>query len=293
MMSIDLAAFEKNFVYRHTGTIAEISADLLSLRQFDARHERLQKRWGIGIAACVLLAMLTSFLSRPLGATAGYVWLGICLVGFVVAIVQTVRHGRANLANRRYELAAEVLRLLEKDSPKDATVELQLDLQNPNHASKKKREGKVGPWQVKYFVDPWLKLQGRFLDGTTYRLIGTEKYQARNKHYRSRSGKSKSKSKSKSATQITLSLKPSAKRYSGLEQISKDAAKAVQLPSWSHSKSVGVANGRLHLTAATTADWKGQLPQPDSPDAASGPHLVAMMFLSLYQTLNQARTSRK
>lgn len=292
-MSIDNAAFEKTFVYRHTGTIAEISADLLSLRQFDARHERLMKCWGVGIGACVLLAMLTSFASGTIGVPTAKVLLGLCLAGFVLSIVQTVRHGRSNLANRRYELAAEVLRLLEKDSPKDATVELQLDLQNPHHASKKQREGKVGPWQVKYFVDPWLKLQGRFLDGTAYRLIGTEKYQARKKRYRGRSGKWKSKSKSKSATQITLSLKPSAKRYSGIEQLSGDVAKSVQLPDWSHSKSVGVANGRLHLTAATTANWKGQLPQPNSPDEVSGPHLVAMMFLSLYQALNQARTSRK
>lgn len=292
-MRLDLAQFQKTLIYQHTGTITEICADLLGLSQFDALHERLRSRWGWSALALIPVGLVSAFVSSPLNHASkpALVWLGICFVAFVTCLVQWIRHSRVDLSNRRYELANEVLRLLEKDSSKEATIELQLDLRKPNHASKKQRDGTVGPWKVKYFVDPWLDLRGRFLDGTSYRLLGVEKFQARTKTYRSSSGKSKSKSKSKSSTQVTLSLKPSGKRYAEVEEIAPKLTAAVQLPGWASSRSVDAADGRVSLTTFTTANWTGQ---PRGPDATqpSGPHLVAMMFLSLYQALNQSRVSR-
>ena len=292
-MRLDFAQFQKTLIYQHSGTIAEICADLLGLSQFDALHERLRSRWGWSALALIVVGLTSAFVSSPLNHASlpALVWLGICFAAFITCVVQWVRHSRADLANRRYELANEVLRLLEKDSSQEATIELQLDLRKPNHASKKQRDGTVGPWKVKYFVDPWLDLRGRFLDGTSYRLLGTEKFQARTKSYRSRSGKTKSKSKSKSSTQVTLSLKPSGKRYAEVEQISPKLTAAVQLPSWASSKSVDAADDRVSLTTFTTAAWTGQPRGPDST-SPSGPHLVAMMFLSLYQALNQSRVAR-
>jgi hypothetical protein len=148
---------------------------------------------------------------------------------------------------------------------------------------------------VEYFLDPWLDLSGRFLDGTSYRLQGFEKHQARRKTYRGRSGKTKSKSKSKSALQVTLSLKPSPKQYAEADSISTKLKETVQLPGWCKQKSAGIHKDRLQLTTQTTVDWHGQpLPrQPDEKTFASGPHLVAMMFLSLYQALNQSQIRRK
>jgi hypothetical protein len=126
-------------------------------------------------------------------------------------------------------------------------------------------------------------------------LQGLEKYQSRRKTSRSSSGKTKTKTKSKSALQVTLSLKPSVKRYAEPEAISAKLNRTVQLPGWSEQKSVGVHKDRLQLTAQTTEEWHGKPlpPQPDETTAASGPHLVAMMFLSLYQALNQSRARRK
>ncbi len=292
-MRLDLAQFQKTLIYQHSGTIAEICADLLGLSQFDALHERLRRRWGWSAVVLIVVGMVSGFGGRRLNLATLPAQVGgvVCFVAIVYCLTQWFRHSQADLANRRYELANEVLRLLEKDSSKEATIELQLDLRKPNHASKKQRDGEVGPWKVKYFVDPWLDLRGRFLDGTSYRLLGVEKFQARTKSYRSRSGKSKSKSKSKSSTQVTLSLKPSGKRYAEVEQISPKLAAAVQLPGWASSRSVDTADGRVSLTTFTTANWTGQ---PRGPDAAqpSGPHLVAMMFLSLYQALNQSRVPR-
>ncbi|MFM9965191.1 MAG: hypothetical protein ACKV2Q_28670 [Planctomycetaceae bacterium] len=292
-MPLDLAQFQKTLIYQHSGTISEICADLLELSQFDALHERLRSRWGWSALALVPIGLVSAFVSSPLNHASmpALVWLGVCFAAIVVCVVQWIRHRRADLANRRYELANEVLRLLERDSSKEATINLRLDLRSPNHASKKQRDGTIGVWKVKYFVDPWLDLSGRFLDGTSYRLIGVEKFQARKKSYRSRSGKYKSKSKTKSSTQVTLSLKPSAKRYAEIEQIGTKLDAAVQLPNWASSRSVGAANGRVFLTTMTKSDWSGQ---PRSPKSTgnSGPHLVAMMFLSLYQALNQSRVAR-
>ena len=299
-MAVDIATFEKDFIYQRTATIPEVTADLQTIGQFDAFHERLMKRWGYSIAASIFVgigsfiacAATDAFNKHTAFAVA---WLGLCLCGLITCIVKYLKHGQSDLPNRRYELVEEVLRLLEKDSASNEPVIVRLDLQRPDHTSKKSREGKVGPWDVQYFLDPWLDLSGRFLDGTSYRLQGLEKFQARHKKYRGRSGKSKSKSKTKSALQVTLSLKPNAKQYAEPEAISSKLKNTVQLPEWSGQKSVGVHKARLQLTAQTTAAWHGKpLPhQPDEKTYASGPHLVAMMFLSLYQALNQSQTKRK
>ena len=245
-----------------------------------------------GIVSFFLVAFIKS-LQRYNSVALG--WLGFCFCGFVVCIIIYWRHRKFDLPNRRYELLDGVLRLLERDSSSNDSVSVRLDLQKPDHKTKRSREGKVGPWDVVYFLDPWLDLSGRFLDGTSYHLQGLEKFQNRRKSYRSRSGKRKSKSKSKSALQVTLSLKPKAKKYAEPETISATLKDTVQLPGWCDQKSVGVHKDRLLLTAQTNAEWHGKPlpPQPEGNTPASGPHLVAMMFLSLYQALNQSQTTQK
>ena len=298
-MSIDITEFEKNYVYERTATIPEVTADLQTIAQFDAHHEQLKKKWGFAIAGSVLFGIASFFglaISKQLdrNTVLAVIWLGLCFCGFVFCIMQYRKHSRSDLANRRYELLEEVLRLLLRDSSEKETVAVRLDLQRPDHTTKRTGEGKVGPWSVKYYADPWLDLSGRLLDGTSFRLEGLEKYQARRKTYRSTSGKTKSKSKSKNALQVTLSLKPSAKQYVTPDAIAAKLESTVQLPGWSARKSVGLHKDRLQLTAQTTAEWHGKPlpPQPDDTTYASGPHLVAMMFLSLYQALNESRTKR-
>lgn len=298
-MSVDLATFEKEHVYQRTALISDITADLQIIGQFDAYHERQRSKWGylmaasglIGIGSFLALAKFDVLQTQTLIAVG---WLGMCLCALIACVVQYLKHDAFDLANRRYELIQEVLRLLEKDSPRDEPVSVRLDLKIPNHATKQVREGKVGPWDVEYFLDPWLDLSGRFLDGTSYRLQGLEKYQARHKTYRSRSGKTKSKSKSKSALEVTLLLKPSGKQYAEPEVIAAKLNNTVQLPEWCQRKSAGLHKDRLQLTAQTKAQWHGKPlpPVPDEKSLASGPHLVAMMFLSLYQALNQSQLKR-
>jgi len=298
-MSIDIAQFEKNYVYERTATIPEVTADLQTIARSDAHHEKLKREWGYAIAGCVAVGFVSFFILAGTNQfqknnTFAVIWLGLCFAGFVTSIVYYRKHSGADLANRRYELLEEVLRLLQRDSAANETVAVRLDLQRPDHSSKKTGDGKVGPWKVKYFTDPWLDLSGRFLDGTSFRLQGLEKFQARRKTYTSSSGKSKSKSKTKSALQVTLSLKPSAKQYENPEAIASKFEGTTQLPSWSDRKSVGLHKDRLQLTAQTSEEWHGK-PLPANPDHnnyASGPHLVAMMFLSMYQALNESKTKR-
>lgn len=299
-MSVDIADFEKTFVYQRTATIPEVTADLKTIGQFDAYHEQQKSKWGKGMATSFFIGLVSFILigtanSFQQYAVVAIIWLGLCFCAFIVCAIKRSKHGASDLANRRYELLEEVLRLLEKDSASNEPVAVRIDLQKPDHATKRVREGKVGPWNVQYFLDPWLELSGRFLDGTSYRLQGLEKYQARRKTYRSRSGKSKSKSKSKSALQVTLSLKPNPKRYAESEELSAKLKQSLQLPPWSNQKFVGVHKDRLLLTALTPADWHGKPipPNPDDDSFFSGPHLVAMMFLSLYQALNQSQLKQE
>ncbi len=278
-------------------------ADLAAIRAFDARQETILKRWaivgGVGVLGAIL-ALVWLFAARPERHDAAPVILFLGSLGLMLlaAIIWNLLKKR-NLENRRYEIAERVLRFLQRDTARDAEVALKIDFTRPNTKAKFVRKGTAGHWKVKYFADPWLRVQGRLLDGTLCRLGVVEKRQDRSRWATSRSGKSKLKTKTKSATELIVNLKVKTRRYPGLPALAKAKSQlpqAVKLPEWARLKSVRIQvpekseRALLHLSTATTQDWTcGPASQPEGH--ASGVRWFAMSILSLYQLLNRARTA--
>ena len=151
---------------------------------------------------------------------------------------------------------------------------------------------------MKYYIDSWLRVRGRLLDGTSYRLSAIEKHQHRSKTTRGRSGKMKSKSKTKSASELIVGLKVKTRRYPGLHELAKAAQGAVKLPEWASLKAYRVhapeGTDRWHVVAEVGHERTVVVRpagQPEGP--TSGVRWFAMSFLSLYQVLNFARAQNK
>ena len=285
-MAVDPAPLKMPLIYRRNAPIAAILGDLAAIRTLDRASERGSSRWGaIGCLGIVCTAV-TGFLFFPVAP--------LFLILGIVGGVLWWRNKRGDVENRRYELLARVLDLLARDTPRDTQVNVALDLRPPSHQDKFDRKGKVGPWDVKFYTDPWLTLQGRLLDGSAYRLTLIDRHQARSRTARSRSGKMKRKSKSKCATQAHLALKVKARRYPRLGELAGAAPSAVKLPEWATLKKLAIptaAGARVSLHAVTKSKWDAPPPgQDETPQ--SGARLVAMMFLSLYEVLNLARPAK-
>ena len=301
-MPADLGRFKETLVYSRRATVPELLEDLAAIRAFDLEHEKAQRFWGqfgcLGavLAGVSLVAVVATLESSRMPAL--FIVPILLLAGAITAGVTWSRHRKQNLENRRYELLERILGFLRRDSRPDGAIHVDLDLRPANDPKKHLRDGKVGPWKVKYYADRWLRVSGRLLDGTTYHLSAMDKRQDRHKTYRSRSGKMKSKSKTKSATQLTLSLKVKTRRFPGLAGRAADAKGAVQLPPWASLKAVRVAapagsdKSSLMLSSVTTAPWTA--PEPGSkPPPQDAVRWFAMSFLSLYQVLGSARAQKQ
>ena len=234
-----------------------------------------------------------------MGPTARFALIGVFVTMLVVGSVTRWARSGLNLENRRYELAERVIRFLRLDSPPDAEISLQLDLQRPYIRRKQVRTGKVGPWNVTYYSDPWLRVQGRLVNGTAYRLTAIEKHQLRNKRYRSRSGKMKSKSKTKAATELIVGVRVKRRRFPEFARLSpKSAVQLVQLPEWAKLKACKVDapatsdRGTLTLRSATNQAWSCEA-EGEAQEPTSGVRWFAMSILSVYQVLNLARVPEK
>ncbi len=216
-MPVDLGRFNSTLVYSRRAPIDALLEDLAELRAFDGKQEKiltlLDNRWHGRLDRCDRVDHPGQFVRCRTGIPRLVRDHRVFVVMTVVGFATRWARSRLNLENRRYELAERIIRFLGRDSRPDAEVSLQLDLQRPNIKRKAVRNGQVGPWKVTYYTDPWLRLQGRLLDGTAYRLTAIEKHQLRSKTYRSRSGKMKSKSKTKSASELIVGVRVKSRRY--------------------------------------------------------------------------------
>ena len=298
-MPVDLGRFNSTLVYSRRASIDALLEDLAELRAFDGKQEKILTVWTIVGTVGLLGAIASIFLANSSSAarvsTAWYAIIGVFVAMTVVGFATRWARSRLNLEDRRYELAERILRFLRRDSRPDAEVSLQLDLQRPSIKRKAVRQGQVGPWKVTYFSDPWLRLQGRLVDGTAYRLTAIEKHQLRSKTYRSRSGKMKSKSKTKSATELIVGVRVKGRRYPELSKLApKNAHQVVQLPEWASLKACRIDapassdRATLVLKSATTQAWSCEA-MGDAEPPTSGVRWFAMSILSVYQVLNLAR----
>ncbi|MAD80757.1 MAG: hypothetical protein QGG71_24140 [Pirellulaceae bacterium] len=289
LASFDEAKFKRSLCYNVTSSAETVLTDMDFLRQFDIEQEKKSRLWlgvgWLGIVGIVIgAACFFGMQSVVLGGAAGVLGLVTAIAGFSVRAI----HGRLDLDDRRYEVVAGLLRLLSKDMADDAPVTVALDFQPHNHKKKLQRKGKVGYWNVQFFVDGWLTMQGRFLDGTKYTVTLIEKQQDRHRTKRSASGKTKHKHKTKNSSEAIISLKIKEKRYPQAQELYKTLNETLKLPSWVELKSV-VAEGDV-LTLRTTSRVTWDAPGPGEKAAArDGINWMAMMFLSLYRFLNNSK----
>jgi tellurite resistance protein len=300
--SLSEEEFAESLQYRVRSTADRVLADIKFLKQFDAIQQSRAASWKkkrnyglVGGLAGGILILIGANVATALAAL-GVV---VLIVGFgwtIFASVQASSSAKLDLENRRYGLLDGVVRLVAADVGGDTPLGVSLDFRDETHADKLQRKGKVGRWDAEFYVDRWLDLQGRFVDGTKFSVAMIEKHQKRHRTKRSRSGKIKHKNKTKHATEAIVSLKIKGKRYPQLTGQAKQVDKYIQLPPKATLKSIRVEGEQLVLRSTCTVPWS--LKSMGEPEFAErvrgGPGLdgvnwLAMMLLSLYALLNESK----
>lgn len=291
-MAVNIAEFKKTCVYEVQQTIPETVDDIAELRSLDKRFEKVETVWrwvAVVLTVCTVLGFFGFILAQqPVFGLAAVA----LLIPSVIAWVMKAKWGRLNTEDRRYELLEELLKLLKVDMAENEAVRIRLDLSEQDASHKYQRKGKVGRWTVRYFVDPWLRLEGRLLDGTRFLVTMIAKTQQRTRVKRSRSGKTKRKQKKKFGAEASVMLKVKPARYRHLANLSEDAIEALQLSQNTERKAMTIDERGLGLRVRLSPSWRATSSDKSSAPS-SGTHALAMMFLSLYQILNLSRAIDK
>lgn len=287
-VTFDDQDFKRSLQYKSSATAESVVSDMAHLRQFDGEQEKQIQIWtavgALGIGVVIIGGICLFSGSTTPGIVLAVIGLVMAIAGFSIKAIR----GRLNLDDRRYELVAGLLKLLSKDMPSEAPVDVSLDFRAHNDADKFLRNGKVSYWNVKYFVDRWLEMRGRFIDGTKYSVTVIEKQQDRSRTKRSASGKIKHKSKVKNCSEAIITLRIKEKRYPNAKELYRELNKTLQLPPWVELKSIKAEGDLLTMRATTSNRWEATGPG-ESPAKLDGVHWLAMMFLSLYRLLNGSK----
>lgn len=305
-MAVDVEQFSNEPIYRATMPCTQVLEELQHLGQLDALKEKQQARASsVGsttLAAGVLCLFIGIFGMGGEGIGMPLAWGGtvLALVG-IAAFNVRARNQRLNLENRRYELTARTVTLLQADIAPDEPVTLELDLRPETHADKYQDESRTpSGWTVKHYLDPWLCLHGRLLDGTHFRVEMTERIQLRNRTKTNARGKTKFQSKRLSDAFLRVRLRVKPERYQHLERLGGKARGAVQMLTGTQLKALTVEADRIDMTIHVGAPWvAAQEPRPGpgtrttGPAPLNGPRVVATALLGLYQLLNLSRALDK
>lgn len=300
--SLSEEEFAESLQYRVRSPADRVLSDIDFLKKFDLVQQSKAKSWKqkaiygvVGGLIGLVLVVIGINVAAPLaalGAVAAIVGLGFA----IFAGVQASSSGKLDLENRRYGLLEGVVRLVAADVGGDAPLGVSLDFRDQTHADKLQRKGKVGHWNAEFYVDRWLDLQGRFVDGTKFSVAMIEKHQKRHRKKRSRSGKIKHKSKTKHATEAIVSLKIKGKRYPQLTGQAKQVNQYIQLPPKATLKSIRVEGEQLVLRSTCEVPWSlksmgqdGFAERVRRGSKLDGVNWIAMMLLSLYALLNESK----
>lgn len=304
-MAVDVDQLSKERVYRAQAPCARVLEDLQQLRDLDGTHEKKQSgAFNIGCGTMIIGALMGFFgLSTADGDSGLFPFLLggavlLILVG-IVAFTLRGRYERLNLENRRYQMVSHVVGLLQADISPEEPVSVELDLRPDTDPDKLHNEGRTRTgWKVKYYLDPWLSLQGRLLDGTHFRLEMTERVEMRSKTKTNARGKTKHKSKQFSDALLRVRLRVKPERYQHLGQLGSQAKGAVQILTGTRLKALTLEPDRVDMTLLVESPWfavSEALPDSGSASTATlnGPRVVATALLSLYQILNLSRALDK
>lgn len=295
-----------HLAYQRTAPMSEIKTELLSLRAFDRHQESRQQFHRARLIVFIFLVLvvgLVLFWSTTLQGIPFFAMIGVCVAGLVASTILAIQHGtslykhsRLNLDDKRYEVVIRLLRLIELDARPEETLQVRIDFGKHDRRELLSREGTAGHWQVKYYVDPWLQMAGRFRDGTKFAIGFSEKIQHRSRWKRSRSGKQKYKSKSKSGEQLNLVLRPKSTRYQNLSSLINEFEKSLRLPPYVTIKSFQPGADNISLKVEIRGDNQCQWRTNDSVVSAKVKErvdLVAVMLLGIFETLNHCRELQK
>ena len=265
------------------------------LRTFDERYEQKAHFWLLMLLPAVLLCglgillMVKTWVIPAVFVIAGGVGVGI------LGVARWAYYSHFDLENRRYELATGLVSLLSNDMGQDTPVAISIDFKPHNDRSKLARKGKVGHWDVQYFSDPWFQLNGRLLDGTTFKLSVIEKQQDRSRKKISASGKTKFKQKKKYASEAIINFKLKEKRYQLSDSLStnlKATLKALresgEFPLWVEPKRID-SDGNA-ITFRTTASGQWDVAEAGNPPVErDGLQWLALSFVAVYRSLQPVK----
>jgi hypothetical protein len=306
-LAVDVDQLSKERIYRAQAPCARVLEELQQLRDLDGVHEKRQSgAFNIGCGTMIIGALMGFFglVTADADGDPGLLpfLLGgavlLILVG-IVAFVMRGRYERLNLENRRYQLVSQTVGLLQADISPEEPVSVELDLRPDTDPDKLRNEGRTRTgWKVKYYLDPWLSLQGRLLDGTHFRLEMTERVEVRSRTKTNARGKTKHKSKQFSDALLRVRLRVKPERYQHLGRLGSQAKGAVQILKGTRLKALTLEADRVDMTLLVESPWiavsePGPNPGSTSPGPLNGPRVVAMALLSLYQILNLSRALDK
>ncbi len=295
-VALDFDRFRSERVYRNSAPVQELMADCARLSAVDAEMAVLQQMWSGRARNCGIAAGLffvgSLFLLPSVVAFVGFILTAALFVAMSVCSKKGLSFGTLDLQDRRYELVRNLLQRLRKDIAPEEPVTLEVDFHPADDPSNLTGRGRVGTWNAESFVQRWLSLQVRVLDGTHLRLGMEERLQLRSRTKTNRRGKRKTKNKQKGTALLHVQLRVKPERHPQLAQLGSLAKTAVRLPKDVKLVRLDVAADRLSLRAVMPLDWEARETRPVGPSVdASRAYL--MMLLSLYQVLNYSTSLRK
>jgi hypothetical protein len=284
---MDLVAFKKTLRYARAAAPDEVVQDVGALRLFDASHEALERRWRRLMVFGFVGAFIAVFVGGILSSVVGAPWPMLAVPALLgLGIVSAIRKrawGRLNLANERYELLAAVCRLLKADLPREGTIDAGLELDRPEQPRYLTRQLERGRWKCKLYVQPWLRLRGKLVDGTRFDVRAVERQEVRTCWKTNARGKQKHKRKVKATTLLDVVLVPRRKEgQAGLAGLGERLTQAAKLPPEARLLRVRADADGLSLRAALT-------PADPRTRFVALEKTVALMLLSVYQVVAASR----
>lgn len=294
-MTFDIGSFTQNLTYGTGSSIPQIKADLQDLvaagKEFHIQYKKYQKRQNHGICVCIVGAIAMLFGGS---ISSLFVLVGI-LVLIVGGILLGLNHNRLNEYQKldfsgrsdRHLLLSQLLDFWAKDLIPKSKLKLVLVLSDITDLQKF-RGNEPDPRRPErtfsFYRDDWLRVKGKFADGTHFFLQITEIY--RTCRWQNRNGKSRYREKHK-GYRIGLSLHFDPEIYRQVPQHIKRADVAVKLPPDGRLQDIQVTENRIQLKV------KVEPPSNTSGCRELLYQTVVMMFLSAYQILNWVRIGSK
>ena len=309
-------------LYSASKSLEAVTSELERLRALDKQSEkelsRLKQRgaWGFGVFAILVVLGI-----GILGMTEGEVVtipIVLILAGLAIgsSIIISSQRGIAvtsqnEFPDYRYLSSLGLLRLLQADVSASTNINLTLNLkEKPDAQITEGRKNKT-TWRNKVSNETVSTLRGRLQDGTKFDFCLNEEISSAGEYfpYRAISGKTKIKLRARKRIRWkgSLRLRFKEKRYSVDASHKPRIESAIQLPEGAVSKKIEIKPGEIKLSAATqTLKFKHKAKQTRDIESAWKAmevceqntsnlltHLSAMMFLSLYQTLNSSQTKQQ